>query len=98
LLIVSESSILNASNQQSRSTITGINNHKSTISNDPPAHPRFPATSSFLNVFLAVHFSPIPAMVKDALANDRIIGMVLLQPAGEGPSRVPCRLRWIITH
>ena len=68
----------------------------------PPTIPIFPLPNVVLfpNVFLPLHIfeSRYRAMVKDALASDRIIGMVLLQPGlrGElrGPSaRVPGGLR-----
>ena len=68
----------------------------------PPTIPIFPLPNVVLfpNVFLPLHIfeSRYRAMVKDALASDRIIGMVLLQPGFEAnyegrPPRVPGRLR-----
>jgi Lon protease-like protein len=54
----------------------------------PPTIPIFPLPNVVLfpNVFLPLHiFEPrYRAMVNDALAGDRIIGMVLLQPGWEG--------------
>ena len=54
----------------------------------PPTIPIFPLPNVVLfpNVFLPLHvFEPrYRAMVADALAGDRIIGMVLLQPGYEG--------------
>src|SRR4051794_30821611 len=54
----------------------------------PPTIPIFPLPNVVLfpNVFLPLHiFEPrYRAMVADALAGDRIIGMTLLQPGFEG--------------
>ena len=74
-------------------------NHASML---PPTIPIFPLPNVVLfpNVFLPLHiFEPrYRAMVADALAGDRIIGMVLLQPGLRGGLRgaaagVPGRLR-----
>jgi Lon protease-like protein len=41
-------------------------------------------SSFFPNVFLPLHiFDPLSAMTADALASDRLIGMVLLRPGWE---------------
>ena len=73
----------------------------------PPDIPIFPLTNVVLfpNVFLPVHiFEPrYRNMVRDALAGDRIIGMVLLreggQPAAESaPSVYPIGCAGVITH
>ena len=73
----------------------------------PPTIPIFPLTNVVLfpNVFLPLHiFEPrYRAMVKDALASDRIIGMVLLQPGYEAdydgrPRVYPVGCAGVITH
>ena len=73
----------------------------------PPTIPIFPLPNVVLfpNVFLPLHIfeSRYRTMVKDALASDRIIGMVLLQPGFEtnyeGRPRVyPVGCAGVITH
>jgi len=73
----------------------------------PPTIPIFPLPNAVLfpNVFLPLHiFEPrYRAMVKDALASDRIIGMVLLQPGYEAnyegrPRVYPVGCAGVITH
>jgi Lon protease-like protein len=73
----------------------------------PPLIPLFPLPNVVLfpNVFLPLHiFEPrYRAMVSDALAGDRIIGMVLLQPGSrsdyEGrPAVYPIGTAGVITH
>ena len=73
----------------------------------PPTIPIFPLPNVVLfpNVFLPLHiFEPrYRAMVRDALANDRIIGMVLLQPGFESnyegrPRVYPVGCAGVITH
>ena len=57
----------------------------------PPTIPIFPLPNVVLfpNVFLPLHIfeSRYRAMVSDALAGDRIIGMVLLQPGSRPTTR-----------
>ena len=73
----------------------------------PPAIPLFPLPNVVLfpNVFLPLHiFEPrYRRMVADALAGDRIIGMVLLRPGWEGdyegcPPAYPIGCAGLITH
>jgi Lon protease-like protein len=73
----------------------------------PPTIPIFPLPNVVLfpNVFLPLHIfeSRYRAMVKDALASDRIIGMVLLQPGFEAnyegrPRVYPLGCAGVITH
>ena len=73
----------------------------------PPTIPIFPLPNVVLfpNVFLPLHiFEPrYRAMVADALAGDRIIGMVLLQPGFEAdyegrPPVYPVGCAGVITH
>jgi Lon protease-like protein len=73
----------------------------------PPTIPIFPLPNVVLfpNVFLPLHIfeSRYRAMVKDALASDRIIGMVLLQPGFEAnyegrPRVYPVGCAGVITH
>ena len=73
----------------------------------PPAIPLFPLPNVVLfpNVFLPLHiFEPrYRRMVGDALAGDRIIGMVLLRPGWEGdyeghPPVYPIGCAGLITH
>ena len=73
----------------------------------PPTIPIFPLPNVVLfpDVFLPLHiFEPrYRAMVKDALASDRIIGMVLLQPGFEAnyegrPRVYPVGCAGVITH
>src|SRR5687767_7022461 len=73
----------------------------------PPAIPLFPLPNVVLfpNVFLPLHiFEPrYRRMVADALAGDRIIGMVLLRPGWEGdyegcPPVYPIGCAGLITH
>ena len=73
----------------------------------PPQIPVFPLPGVVLfpNVFLPLHiFEPrYRAMVTDALAGDRIIGMVLLQPGFEAqyedrPPIFPIGCAGVITH
>ena len=73
----------------------------------PPTIPIFPLPNVVLfpNVFLPLHIfeSRYRAMVKDALAGDRIIGMVLLQPGFEAnyegrPPVYPVGCAGVITH
>jgi Lon protease-like protein len=73
----------------------------------PASLPIFPLPNVvlFANVFLPLHiFEPrYRAMVADALAGDRIIGMVLLQPGYEGdydgrPPVYPTGCAGVITH
>ncbi len=73
----------------------------------PPTIPIFPLPNAVLfpNVFLPLHiFEPrYRAMVGDALAGDRIIGMVLLQPGYEAryegrPPVYPIGCAGVITH
>ena len=73
----------------------------------PPLIPIFPLPNVVLfpNVFLPLHiFEPrYRAMVTDALAGDRIIGMVLLQPGYEAeyegrPAVYPVGCAGVITH
>jgi Lon protease-like protein len=73
----------------------------------PPTIPIFPLPNVVLfpNVFLPLHIfeSRYRAMVKDALAADRIIGMVLLQPGYEAnyegrPLVYPVGCAGVITH
>ena len=73
----------------------------------PPTIPMFPLPNVVLfpNVFLPLHiFEPrYRAMVSDALAGDRIIGMVLLQPGYESnyegrPAVFPIGCAGVITH
>ena len=73
----------------------------------PPTIPIFPLPNVVLfpNVFLPLHiFEPrYRAMVSDALASDRIIGMVLLQPGFEAdyegrPPVYPVGCAGVITH
>ena len=73
----------------------------------PPTIPIFPLPNVVLfpNVFLPLHiFEPrYRAMVGDALAGDRIIGMSLLQPGFEGnyegrPAVYPVGCAGVITH
>ena len=73
----------------------------------PPTIPIFPLPNVVLfpNVFLPLHIfeSRYRAMVKDALASDRIIGMVLLQPGFESnyegrPGVYPVGCAGVITH
>jgi len=73
----------------------------------PPLIPVFPLPSVVLfpNVFLPLHiFEPrYRAMVADALAGDRIIGMALLQPGfeahyDEAPPVFPIGCAGVITH
>ena len=73
----------------------------------PDTIPIFPLPNVVLfpNVFLPLHiFEPrYRAMVKDALASDRIIGMVLLRPGFESnyagrPSVYPIGCAGLITH
>ena len=73
----------------------------------PPTIPIFPLPNAVLfpNVFLPLHiFEPrYRAMVTDALAGDRIIGMVLLQPGYEAnyegrPPIYPIGCAGVITH
>jgi Lon protease-like protein len=73
----------------------------------PPTIPLFPLPNVVLfpNVFLPLHiFEPrYRAMVGDALAGDRIIGMVLLQPGYESnyegrPAVFPIGCAGVITH
>lgn len=73
----------------------------------PPTIPIFPLPNAVLfpNVFLPLHiFEPrYRAMVADALAGDRIIGMVLLQPGYEAnyegrPAIYPIGCAGVITH
>ena len=73
----------------------------------PPIIPVFPLPNVvlFANVFLPLHiFEPrYRAMVTDALAGDRIIGMVLLQPGYEPdyegrPAVYPVGCAGVITH
>ena len=73
----------------------------------PPTIPIFPLPNVVLfpNVCLPLHIfeSRYRAMVKDALASDRIIGMVLLQPGFEAnyegrPRVYPLGCAGVITH
>jgi Lon protease-like protein len=73
----------------------------------PPTIPIFPLPNAVLfpNVFLPLHiFEPrYREMVTDALAGDRIIGMVLLQPGYEAnyegrPAIYPVGCAGVITH
>lgn len=73
----------------------------------PPEIPIFPLPNVVLfpHVFLPLHiFEPrYRAMVEDALADDRIIGMVLLRPGWEGayegrPPVYPVGCAGLITH
>jgi Lon protease-like protein len=73
----------------------------------PPTIPIFPLPNVVLfpNVFLPLHIfeSRYRAMIKDALASDRIIGMVLLQPGFEAnyegrPRVYPVGCAGVITH
>jgi len=73
----------------------------------PPTIPIFPLPNVVLfpNVFLPLHIfeSRYRTMVKDALASDRIIGMVLLQPGFEAnyegrPRVYPVGCAGVITH
>jgi uncharacterized protein len=73
----------------------------------PPTIPIFPLPNVVLfpNVFLPLHIfeSRYREMVKDALASDRIIGMVLLQPGYEAdyegrPPVYPVGCAGVITH
>jgi len=73
----------------------------------PPTIPIFPLPNAVLfpNVCLPLHvFEPrYRAMVKEALTNDRIIGMVLLQPGYEAnyegrPRVYPVGCAGVITH
>ncbi len=73
----------------------------------PPVIPLFPLPTVVLfpNVFLPLHiFEPrYRAMVAEALAGDRIIGMVLLQPGFEAdyegrPAIFPIGCAGVITH
>ena len=73
----------------------------------PPTIPIFPLPNVVLfpNVFLPLHIfeSRYLTMVKDALASDRIIGMVLLQPGFEAnyegrPRVYPVGCAGVITH
>jgi len=73
----------------------------------PPTIPIFPLPNVVLfpNVFLPLHiFEPrYRAMVRDALASDRIIGMVLLRPGFEAdyagrPPVYPIGCAGLITH
>jgi uncharacterized protein len=73
----------------------------------PPTIPIFPLPNVVLfpNVFLPLHIfeSRYRAMIKDALASDRIIGMVLLQPGFEAnyegrPSVYPVGCAGVVTH
>jgi Lon protease-like protein len=73
----------------------------------PPTIPIFPLPNVVLfpNVFLPLHIfeSRYRAMVSDALASDRIIGMVLLQPGFEAnyagrPRVYPVGCAGVITH
>jgi Lon protease-like protein len=73
----------------------------------PPALPIFPLPNVVLfpHVFLPLHiFEPrYRAMVTDALAGDRMIGMVLLRPGWEGeyegnPPVYPIGCAGLITH
>jgi hypothetical protein len=73
----------------------------------PPTIPIFPLPNVVLfpDVFLPLHIfeSRYRAMVKDALASDRIIGMVLLQPGFEAdyegrPRVYPMGCAGVITH
>ncbi|NOT44030.1 MAG: ATP-dependent protease [Acidobacteria bacterium] len=73
----------------------------------PPTIPLFPLPNVVLfpNVFLPLHiFEPrYRAMVADALAGDRIIGMVLLQPGSEHdyegrPPVFPIGCAGVVTH
>jgi Lon protease-like protein len=73
----------------------------------PPTIPIFPLPNAVLfpNVCLPLHIfeSRYRAMVKDALASDRIIGMVLLQPGFEAnyegrPRVYPVGCAGVITH
>jgi Lon protease-like protein len=73
----------------------------------PPTIPIFPLPNAVLfpNVFLPLHiFEPrYRAMVNDALAGDRIIGMVLLQPGHEAeyegrPPIFPVGCAGVMTH
>ncbi len=73
----------------------------------PPTIPIFPLPNVVLfpNVFLPLHIfeTRYRAMVKDALASDRIIGMVLLQPGFEAnyegrPRVYPVGCAGVITH
>ncbi|MGH9329344.1 MAG: LON peptidase substrate-binding domain-containing protein [Vicinamibacterales bacterium] len=73
----------------------------------PPEIPIFPLPNVVLfpHVFLPLHIfeSRYRAMVEDALAGDRIIGMVLLRPGWEGsyehrPPVYPVGCAGLITH
>ena len=73
----------------------------------PPTIPIFPLPNVVLfpNVFLPLHIfeSRYRAMVRDALASDRIIGMVLLRPGFEAdyagrPPVYPIGCAGLITH
>jgi Lon protease-like protein len=73
----------------------------------PPTIPIFPLPNAvlFANVFMPLHiFEPrYRAMVSDALAGDRIIGMTLLQPGYERdyearPAVYPVGCAGVITH
>jgi Lon protease-like protein len=73
----------------------------------PPTIPIFPLPNVVLfpNVFLPLHIfeSRYRAMIKDALASDRIIGMVLLQPGFEAnyegrPNVYPVGCAGVVTH
>src|SRR5688572_8564928 len=73
----------------------------------PPTIPIFPLPNVVLfpNVFLPLHIfeARYRAMVRDALAADRIIGMVLLQPGFEAnyegrPPVYPIGCAGVITH
>jgi uncharacterized protein len=73
----------------------------------PPTIPVFPLPNVvlFTNVFLPLHVfeARYRAMVTDALAGDRIIGMVLLQPGYETnyegrPAVYPVGCAGVITH
>src|SRR5690349_21911407 len=84
-----------------------IGNRRSAIDMLPPTIPIFPLPNVVLfpNVFLPLHIfeSRYREMVKDALASDRIIGMVLLQPGYEAnyegrPRVYPVGCAGVITH
>src|SRR6187549_1286710 len=73
----------------------------------PPTIPIFPLPNVVLfpNVFLPLHIFEMRyrAMVTDALAGDRIIGMVLLRPGFEAeyegtPAVYPVGCAGVITH
>jgi hypothetical protein len=86
---------------------SAINNQQFTIRMLPSIIPVFPLPNVVLfpNVFLPLHiFEPrYREMVQDALAGDRIIGMVLLRPGWEGnyegrPPVYPVGCAGLITH